>query len=84
MQNIIGKTILIDRNTWMEIMLYRSYSIITSTNFTANGMISVFSQKISQTPTVRISTKFLAFANNQALRGRYDFRNLREITLHKN
>ena len=48
----------------MEIMLYRCYAIITSTNFTANGMISMFSQKISQTLTVRIPTKFLAFANN--------------------
>ena len=68
----------------MEIMLYRCYAIITSTNFPANGMISMFSQKISQTLIVTISTKFLAFANNEALRGRYDFRKLREITLHKN
>ena len=48
----------------MEIMLYRCYAIITSTNFPANGMISMFSQKISQTLIVTISTKFLAFANN--------------------
>ena len=48
----------------MEIMLYRCYAIITSTIFTASGMISMFLQKISQTLTVRIPTKFLAFATN--------------------